>query len=473
MNRRYRLFGCLLVFFVNTVFGVNAEKDSFSLSFDQFLDVVRAYHPIVKSSQLDIRISLAEKLSAKSAFDPVFQFEQSDKNFDSKDYYDAKSFRLNIPTWYGIDLTAGINDLGGLKTDPTETFGQNNFVGIQASLLKNLVIDKRRAGLKQAEIMYKKSIAEQKNNVNDLLKEASEAYWNWVKQYELVQIIDRTLAINKARYDLIKKTYEYGERPAIDTLEAYTQYNYLMVLYHQQWTSLQNASIELSIFLWTNSGEPYVLPQNIVPNKDWGNERSISRSQINILELEELAMNQHPELLMYKLKEEFQLIDKKLKFQELLPRLDLKYNILGKNADITNTLSGINWMNQNYQYAIKLDIPLRFSYGRGEFQKSQLKLNNIEIQKIQKQWSLEQKIKQYFNEWQMLKKMIQLQSENTSNYALLVNAEEKRLQMGESSVFFVNQRETKWIENQEKLIELKCKFYKTSFAIQWAAGILK
>jgi len=473
MKQLIHLGVLLAIFFVKPMVAVPVDNDSLSLRFIQFLEVVRAYHPIVQSSQIDVKIGIAEKISAKGVFDPVLQYEQSDKNFDSKEYYDTKSLRLNIPTWYGIDVTAGINDLGGVKTDPTETYGQNNFIGIQASLLKNLVIDKRRAGLKQAEIMYKKSLAEQKNNINDLLKDASDAYWNWVKQYELVQVIDRSLAINKARFDLIKKTYEYGERPAVDTLEAYTQYNYLMLLYHQQWTSFLNASFELSVFLWTDKAQPYALPQNVVPYREWGNEKMIAQSQLNILELEEMAMRQHPELMIYNLKLESQVIEKKLKFQELLPKLDFKYNLLGKGGDVSRTVSNINWMNQNYQYAIKLDVPLRLSFGRGEYQKSQWKLKNIEIQKMQKQWSIEQKIKQYYNEWQMLKKMITIQSENTLNYALLVQAEEKRLSLGESSIFFVNQRESKWIENQEKLIDLKCKFFKTSYAIQWAVGVMK
>jgi outer membrane protein TolC len=83
------------------------------------------------------------------------------------------------------------------------------------------------------------------------------------------------------------------------------------------------------------------------------------------------------------------------------------------------------------------------------------------------------KIKSYFNEYVALQKMISIQSQNNSNFKILVNAEEKRLENGESSIFLINQRESKWLESQEKLIDLKCKFYKNIYSLQWSAGILR
>jgi hypothetical protein len=39
-------------------------------------------------------------------------------------------------------------------------------------------------------------------------------------------------------------------------------------------------------------------------------------------------------------------------------------------------------------------------------------------------------------------------------------------------MFLINARETKALEAQEKLIELKTKYYKTIYALQWTAGLL-
>jgi outer membrane protein TolC len=53
-----------------------------------------------------------------------------------------------------------------------------------------------------------------------------------------------------------------------------------------------------------------------------------------------------------------------------------------------------------------------------------------------------------------------------------VEAEEKRFENGESSLFLINSRENKALESQEKLIELKTKYYKSIFALQWISGKL-
>jgi outer membrane protein TolC len=57
--------------------------------------------------------------------------------------------------------------------------------------------------------------------------------------------------------------------------------------------------------------------------------------------------------------------------------------------------------------------------------------------------------------------------------ALVLAAEESKLSNGESSLFLVNSRETKALEAQEKLIEIKTKYYKTSYKLLWAAGLLQ
>ena len=48
-----------------------------------------------------------------------------------------------------------------------------------------------------------------------------------------------------------------------------------------------------------------------------------------------------------------------------------------------------------------------------------------------------------------------------ADYALMLQAEERKFQIGESSVFLVNTRESKLIDGQLKAIELQNKFFTT------------
>ena len=55
----------------------------------------------------------------------------------------------------------------------------------------------------------------------------------------------------------------------------------------------------------------------------------------------------------------------------------------------------------------------------------------------------------------------------------MLKAEESKFSIGESSMFLVNSREIKLLETQQKLAELKTKFFKSLLGVQWAAGQLR
>jgi outer membrane protein TolC len=56
---------------------------------------------------------------------------------------------------------------------------------------------------------------------------------------------------------------------------------------------------------------------------------------------------------------------------------------------------------------------------------------------------------------------------------LLLKAEESRFSVGESSMFLVNARENNLIAANQKLIDLKAKFFKSIIGVQWAMGQLR
>ena len=55
----------------------------------------------------------------------------------------------------------------------------------------------------------------------------------------------------------------------------------------------------------------------------------------------------------------------------------------------------------------------------------------------------------------------QITNEIVTDSQLLLKAEERKFQLGESSIFLVNTRESKLIESQLKAIEIQNKFFNT------------
>ena len=450
---------------------LKAQDSLKTLSAAQVMEIVKQFHPVAKQADIFMEKAKADVTIAKGMFDPVLKNEMAQKTFDGTDYYFYNRPELSIPTWFGVEVSAGLEYLSGNRTDPVETKGQTSFFGVSVPLAKNLLMDKRRAALQTAKIFRDASAIEKRNMLNNLMLDAMTSYWNWVKQYQVYKILTEALTVNEKRVELIKTAFRLGDRPAIDTIEALTQLQNIELLKNQAWLDYQNTGLELSVFLWLANTTPVNLSTYIVPGDDLQLSNIASEPIPDLNNLLEAAIKNHPELVIYNYKIDVLDVDKKLKFQDLLPTLDFRYNQLGKGYDMTKTITNPLFEN-NYQYGVSFGIPLRLSQGRGEYRKAKLKITEAQLQQKQKQLQLENKVKSYFNELLMLKSQIALQEKSLKNFQALQRGEEIRFQAGESSLFLINARENKTLEALQKLQELKAKYYKTENTLQWAAGLM-
>ena len=459
------------LFFMLISASVFSQKDSTALTIEQFLEIVRQYHPVVKLSDITIKKSEADITIARGAFNPVLSTIVSNKTFNNITYFDYLNPNITLPVWYGVEINTGFENLSGNRFDPSETIGQSSYVGMSIPLLKNFVIDKRRAYLRQSKMYNEMAYTEKQTMINNVLMEAVTQFWDWTNAYKTYEIVQKNLNVSQRRFNLVKRTFFNGERPAIDTIEAMTQFQNFEFQKNESWLNFQNESLKLSAFLWQEGNNAFQLPEYIIPQNDRDIETDIQNFQLNLSELLANAQQFHPELQLYKQKLDVLQIDKKLKFQELLPKLDFKYNHLNKGY---NAFAGNGLLFQNnYQYGLKLEMPLLFSQGRGEFKKAKLKLEETEIVRRQKALSINLKVKSYYNEIVTLRNQIELQQTIIVNYMKMLNAEEILFKNGESSLFLINSRENKLLETERKLIELKTKYFKAVYALKWSTGLLR
>ena len=442
------------------------------LSQEEFLNIVRTFHPVARQANLLVDRAKAELIAARAGFDPSFYMSADRKTFDGKNYFNWIHPELKIPTWYGIEINTGIeNNLGDLLNSE-ETPGKSSYLGISVPLAKNLVMDKRRAVLMQAKVFREQSKAERLLMLNDLLFDASYSYWNWVKEYMVFRILEETITVNQNRYGLVKLGYRQGDRPAIDTTEALAQLQSFQLARNDAWLRFRNAGLELSNYLWQANDTPFYLPPVVIPDTAW-NVVKLTNKQLPVLDtLLIVAATNHPKLQSYDFKLQMLDIDRKLKFQELLPLFNVKYNFLNSGYDVTE---GASWRfyENNYKFGFDFGLPLRLSRGRGEYKAAKIKINETNLDLSQTRLAIENKVKYYFNELAMLKTQVGIAEDNYLNYLRLFKGEDMRFQIGESSLFLLNNRENKLLESRQKLVELKTKFYTSYISLQWATGQLK
>lgn len=455
-----------LTFLLTLLFATVFPKAQHTLSLEEYLRLVKSYHPVAKHAALDMERAKAGVTSARGGFDPLFQNNISRKEFGGLLYYDHQLTEVKIPTWYGVDVTAGVESLSGFRTSAEETRGNSSYFGLSIPVGKGLLLDKRRADLQQAKAFQQLSAQEQRAVINDLLYDATKAYWTWWEKNQTQLLFQQAKQNAAQRFRLVKTAQALGERPAIDTIEALAQWQSLQVRETEILLKLSNAQLEAGVFLWQQNGQPYVLPASVVPQQP-------ATAPLDVAQLDALLQRLpiHPTLQQYRFKLAAMDVEKRLKFQSLLPTVYVKYNQLNKSHDLSKSFNS-PWLQNNYRLGLAVSVPLRFSEGRGEYREAKLKIEQLKLEQQNKQTLLQTKLRQAYNEWKAVREQIALQQNAVRSYAALQRGEEIKFSNGESSLFLVNARELKTLEGQQKLIDLQSKEQKALAATLWAAGAL-
>ena len=439
-------------------------QDSLKLSHQEFLNVVKNYHPLAFKYQLQNQIATAEITRAKGNFDPVIAGKLGEKNIDGTKYYEQKNIELGIPTWYGIDITGSYNYLDGQKLNSSETPGGLYQFGITVPLAKNLLYDQRRAMLDQARFGLRMTEAEQIVLTNELLLDAENTFWDWVKNYEIYKLQKSAVEINKERLELTRKTYQYGETPAIDTVEVLSQLQNFELQERDAYLKFVKSTQDLQMFLWKDNQELFEISQLIFPSSNLDEHSGYSDYEFLVQNVSQRQLENHASLEYYFQKQNILESERRLKWQSFLPKLDFTYNFFNKENYQPNYLP---LFDNNFQYGLKLEIPIFLRQARADYEIAKLKISQNQQDFQFKTREVSTKIESYKNEVSNYFTQIDIMSRNLNNYQRLLNAEETKFSNGESSLFLINSRENKLLEAKEKNLELKTKFLQSYNKLKW------
>lgn len=449
-----------------------AQDSLLVLSKDEVVSIVKKYHPVVRQADILVYKSEAAILTARGGFDPKITTDFSRKTFDREFYYSYFNPNLTIPTWYGVELKAGVEEIYGERLSNETTIGKTSYAGVNIPVTKGLLFDERRATLRQAQLVLDMSEAERRQMVNTVLYDALTAYWLWVKQYNIYHIYTEAVALNKQRYNMVKNEFLQGNTPAIDTVEALAQLQSFMLLQNEALMDFTNAGYELSNYLWLDNNQPVAWNERVVPDTS-----SLEFNNIDgiVPPLEQLlleAANNHPEIQKAATKIDYYEIERKLKAQQIRPGLDISAHLLSKGYGMPQELTTPFLVN-NHKIGVSFSMPLLLRKERGAYKEARLKKMDASIERDYVQLEIENKIKSYYNEVLTLQKQITIYQDAYSNYARLLNGELTRFDVGESTVFLVNTRENKLLEARQKLLELRVKWHKSYAGMLWASGVIQ
>lgn len=438
-----------LILSLHSAFAQNSEN---IMTLAEYLSYVKAYHPLIKQANLVVSEAEAKLLQARGAFDPKIEIDHNKKTFKNTEYYNKLNAAFKIPTWFGIELKGQFEDHEGVYLNPEHTVPEDGLysLGVSIPLAKGLLTNDRMAMLKKAKLYINQNKETQKLQINETLYKAIIAYFDWLRYYNELQVYQAYMDNSEQRLAGVKRNYELGQAAAIDTTEAkITIYNRQLNLENAH-LKLKKSQLALSNFLWIQD-TPVELNAIIIP--DVNTEQNLETSLFNINSFpNNFDLDTHPKLAAMRLKAESLNVERRLYLNNLLPVVNFKYNLLTETPDYSNSFNV-----DNYKLGLQVSVPLFLRKERGKLKLAKTKIANtqfdistLKVQLQNKIESIEAEIGSYNNQTDIVKTMI-------SSYEALLQAEERKFQIGESSLFLVNSRESKLINAQLKALELRYK----------------
>jgi outer membrane protein len=446
--------------------------DTLTFTAAQFFEVVVQYHPVVRQANLFPEQARAEIMEARGAFDPKLTTYYDRKEFGSTLYYDRWLTGVSVPVRAaGVDLKVEYDRAFGqainpeIKTPPSGLV----LVGVSVPIGSTLLVDGRRTALRQAQAGVGLAEADRRKQINKALYDAAKAYWEWYLAYRAYALIDEGLNLANARFEGTRQRALIGEVATIDTTEALITVQDRLVQRQQAVVDLQNARLRLSVFLWGPNNQPIDLPANVVPQP----AGSVVISETVVQTLLSQAIQQHPELAKIDAKTAQNELELRFRRALVQPQITLNANLLSQTPDLSK---GYDWGSyyafnpSNHKIGVDLLFPLFLRKERGKLRQVQVKGQQLALDRQQAVRDIQNDVLSARNELLTLRQQIQVQEQAVANQRKLVQAEQQRFTLGESSLFLVNTRESKLIDLGVKLEELRTKHQKAIAGLWYAAG---
>lgn len=461
----------LLIFFTECIF---AQSPVLPLA--QFLSSIKQEHPVARNAELLVRQAEAQVRQARGAFDPKLFSDWQQKSFDGKRYYRIGEMGAKVSTQWGMEFKTAFSSASGTYLNPESQLpdpGQA-VLGLTVPVLNGLFFDANRAGLQIAQLDRAGLAAERQGLLNDLLLQAGITYLNWAIAFNQLQVTEQAYQLSLTRFRGIRESYFAGDKPAVDTIETFTQVQNWQLELNDAQVTYRNATLAMQALQW-NQGRP------TSANSTWNWQPDPLN---NVVLLPAMPIDsftrglelQHPDLRALQVDLRQLDVERKLAAEQFKPRLDLSYNFLGRGFDFTAptkedpTLTLTEALGSNFKWGLNFSFPLFLRKERGKMELVQLKQEQTSNKFDQKRVEIENKLRSYFNDYENTRNQIQRYQILVGNLQALLQAEQRKFEAGESSIFLINSREQKLIETQLKFNKLQGEFAKNLLSVYWAAG---
>ncbi|MNK56858.1 Outer membrane efflux protein [compost metagenome] len=451
MRNLVKLFSFLFLLSFSKLQSQNFNQEE--LTFIEYLGYVKKYHPLVKQANLEVTNAQAKLMLARGGFDPKIEVDYNKKEFKGTEYYSLLNSSFKIPTWYGIEVKAGFDDTEGQYYNPQNKTPEAGLtsLGVSVALGQGMFINQRMADVREGKLQVKLSDAQRKLRAIEILYQASEAYFEWRKSYNEAELYKNYLGFASTRFEGVKKLIAAGDAPAIDSVEAKITVRNRELNVENGNLKLAKAKLKLANFLWIENvpvelGDLVKPEQNLIQTIE-----ETLKTDAMMVDVE--SLDSHPKIQSLETKMDILEVNRQLKANSLLPKINVGYNYISE-PNYWN-----NFNADDYKFNIDFSFPIFLRKERGSLKMAKLKIQDMQFDIGQQRLELKNKIKAQQTEIASLRKQKVVIDNLVNDYMTMLNSEEKLFSFGESSIFLINSRENNLVSAKLSQISLENQFY--------------
>lgn len=430
---------------------------------DVLRSVQRAY-PLVEAARAEARAAQAQARGASGAFDPRVRGRATRIPLGQYPYTRADLEVVQPTPFRGAEFFGGWRYGQGSIPDyygELRTLSLGEFrAGLNLPLWRNGSIDKARAALNRTRLG--EEIAEQ-GVVEAQLKAArdgAQRYWEWVAAGQRVQVVQELIGIARVRDVAIARRVEQGDIPELDrteNLRALLQREGQLVASERD---LQEAALALSLYLRNETGQP------VVPSREWlpaaFPEAEPVEALVGGVRLE-AVLARHPELRQLSRKREQLAITRELAENQTAPLIDL---VVGVSKDVGEGVPARG--RPQLETGLTLELPTLNRVATGEERAAQAALARADAQLQLEREVVAVEVRDAVSAVAAARIRIDVAQREAEFASRLVEGEERRFKLGDTTLLFVNLREQQVVEARLRVVEALSDYFKAVAALRAA-----
>ena len=407
------------------------------LTIEELLASVDRAFPLIEAVVAERRLAEGAAVSARGEFDLKLKAEAESQQFGFYRNESVKGFLEQNKTLWGTTVYGGYRvgrgTFGPYDEKALTLSGGEWSGGFRMPLLKDRAVDRRRADLQTTTLEVQGAEFTISKERLKIYKAALKQYWEWVAAGRQIAVAKGLLELAEQRNQQLEDTVKLGQLAPIevtDNLRAILQRRSALVIAERY---VQGAGIELSLFFRDAGGDP--LQPGGDRMLDSFPEPVLLAPEQEVLDLA-AAMTARPEIQSLLIKRRQQGVEARLAKNQMQPQMDLYFNYsrdvgVGRLSRRGNEIEGGLWF--------ELPAQRRKATGKQTQVAAKLTMIDAELRFARDRVLLD--VRDAASAVRAAYQVAGVVQEELKASRVLEEAERARFDLGDSTQFFVNQRE--------------------------------